>query len=319
MRVMITGAAGFLGRRLTNAILKRGTLRDADGRERQVSKLYLVDLVDVPIPRDAGVAIERIKGDLADPGFVKSLCETDFDSLFHMASFLTFRAEQDPDLAYAVNVTALRNLIDSRNGGEKIVFTSSIAVYGSTTPKVVDDNAPHQPETVYGCHKAISELLIADASRRKRIDGRCLRLPIVLTRPGTPQPAISDRVASIVREPLNGIDVVAPLRPDTQLALSSAGAVVDALLKLHDLSVADLPVGRAFNLPSLVVTAQEIAAAAARLGAKGTVKFEPDETLQAVVDGWPVQLISERATALAITADVDIDALVSDYLKHKDD
>src|SRR5690606_20716987 len=105
----------------------------------------------------------------------------------------------------------------------------------------------------------------------------------------------------------------------TQLALSSAGAVVDALLKLHDLSLADLPVGRAFNLPSLVVTAQEIAAAAARLGAKGTVKFEPDETLQAVVDGWPVQLISERATALAITADVDIDALVSDYLKHKDD
>src|SRR5690606_9169186 len=104
MRVMITGAAGFLGRRLTNVILKRGTLSDADGRERQVSKLYLVDLVDVPIPRDAGVEIKLIKGDLADPGFVKSLCETDFDSLFHMASFLTFRAEQDPDLAYAVNV-----------------------------------------------------------------------------------------------------------------------------------------------------------------------------------------------------------------------
>lgn len=318
-RVMITGAAGFLGRRLTDAILKKGALKGTGGRERQVSKLYLVDIVDAPLPRSADIEIESVKGDLGDARFVDALCKTDFDSLFHLASFLTFHAEQDPDHAYTVNVTALRKLIDSCNFPAKIVFTSSIAVYGSTTPKVVDDYAPHQPETVYGCHKAISELLIADASRRQRIDGRCLRLPIVLTRPGTAQPAVSDRVASIVREPLNGVDVVAPLNPTSQLALSSAGAVVDALLKLHDLPATDLPAGRAFNLPSLTVTAEEIAAAAARHGATGTVKFEQDAKLQAVVDGWPTQLISERATAFAITADADIDALVSDYLKHKDD
>jgi nucleoside-diphosphate-sugar epimerase len=183
----------------------------------------------------------------------------------------------------------------------------------------VNDDVTPAPATTYGTHKAINELLIADYSRHGRINGRCLRLPIVLTRPGAPQPTVSDWVAGIVRNPLCGLDVIAPLAPNTTIPVISAGAVVAALIRLHNMPASDLPPNRAFNLPALTVTVAELAEAARRRGATGTIRYAPDPQVQTIVGGWPRRFVSDRATRLGIMADADLDALISDYLDHKED
>lgn len=318
-RVLITGAAGFLGRRLTRSLLRAGSLTDREGSRRPISQLCLADIVDVPAPEADGIAVEPRKGDLADPAFVAALARDGFDSLFHLASYLTLHAEQDPAAAYAVNVEALRRLIDGAEGCPKLVFTSSIAIFGGPLPDTVGDEVAPAPQTTYGSHKAINELLIADYSRHGRIDGRALRLPIVLTRPGAPQPAVSDRVAGIVREPLRGLDLAAPLAPETPVPIVSAGAAVAALAKLHDLPAEALPAKRAFNLPALTVTVAEMAAAVKRRGATGSIGYAPDPKMQAIVDGWPTRFVSDQADRLGIAPDADLDALISDHLDHRDD
>ncbi|MFD1378892.1 NAD-dependent epimerase/dehydratase family protein [Fodinicurvata halophila] len=264
-----------------------------------------------------GIEIKTRKGDLADPSFVAALAEEGFDSLFHLASYLTFHAEEDPARAFAVNVDALRRLMESADNVPKVVFTSSIAVFGGSLPESVGDEVAPQPETTYGSHKAINELLLADHSRHGQVDGRSLRLPIVLTRPGKPQPAISDRIASIIREPLQGLDMAAPLTPETAIPVSSAGAAVAALLKLHDLPSGDLPTKRAFNLPSLTVTVAEMFDAVKRYGATGKITYAADARMQAIVDGWPSRFVSHWGTRLGLAADGDLDTLISDYLDQK--
>ena len=278
----------------------------------------LADRAAIPAP-EAAFPVTPLQGDLADPAFTAELSAIGFDSLFHLASQLTFQTEQDPDGGFAANVAPLQRLIAgaARRPGPPpvVVFASSIACFGGDLPEVVGDGIPHAPQTTYGAHKAIIELLLADASRTGRIDGRSLRLPIVLTRPGAPVPAVSDQVAEILRGPLAGRDVTAPLAPDTKLPLASAGAVVAALLRLHALPAAALPPRRAFNLPALTVTAPELAEAAARAGGPGGVRFASDPALQRVVEGWPARFASETAARLGIHPEESADALARDHLE----
>ena len=189
-RILITGAAGFLGRRLTRALIQTGTAAVIDGPDPTITELCLADCVAFEPPSAPGVAVTVRNGDLADPTFVDVLAADGFDSLFHLASYLTLHAEQNPFRAYATNVEALHRLVNGVQGRPKVVFTSSLAVFGGTLPAIVNDDVTPAPATTYGTHKAINELLIADYSRHGRIDGRCLRLPIVLTRPGAPQPTV---------------------------------------------------------------------------------------------------------------------------------
>ncbi len=150
--------------------------------------------------------------------------------------------------------------------------------------------------------------------RLGRIDGRCLRLPIVVTRPGAPISAVSDRVAGILREPLRGKDLAAPLAPQTPVPIVSAGAAIAAFLRLHDLPADALPPGRAFNLPALTVTVEEMAAATARKGATGKVTYAPDAQVQRIVDGWPRRFTSATAARLGIGPDASIEAVIDDFL-----
>lgn len=317
-RVLITGAAGFLGRRLTRALLDAGSLTARDGTRQAITELCLADLAPVTSPRDGDIAVTTAQGDLADPAFVASLVDGGFDSIFHLASYLTLHAETDPAHAFAVNVEALRRLLDGAGNTPKLVFASSIAVFGGALPDRVGDDLAPMPTTTYGIHKAICELLIADYARHGRVDGRALRLPIVLVRPGAPQPVVSDRVAAILREPLDGHDVVAPLAADTLVPVISVGAVVRALIGMHDLPAEKLPLKRAFNLPALTVSVADLADAAARRGATGRVRFDPDPQMQAIVAGWPTWFVSDTADALGLAPDTDLDAVIDDYLAHRD-
>lgn len=316
-RILITGAAGFLGTRLCRMLVEKAALNGSDGVSRPVTEIHLSDIVDTTQIKAAGITITNRRGDLSDPAFVRELAEGGYDSIFHLASYLTLQAEQDPEHAYAVNVGALRHLVSTAPHCPKVVFASSIAVFGGDLPDIVDDHVAPAPATTYGAHKAINELLIADYSRHGQIDGRSLRLPIVLLRSGAAQPAVSDRVAAIVREPLNGQDTVSPLRPETRVPVASVGAVCRALLQVHDLRASTLPPRRVMNLPALTVSICDMVASVRRNAGKGDISFVEDPAMQAIVDGWPKQFRSERATLHGIRTDRDFDAIIADYLENR--
>lgn len=316
MHVLITGAGGFLGRRLTSHLLANPELADRDGTQQSISRLTLCDIAAIDAPQHDGIEIDVVSGDLADGTFISELLDLSADSIFHFASQLTLLAEQDPGQAFLTNVEALRLLLDGDGNHPKVIFTSSIAVFGGDLPRAVGDDIPHAPATSYGMHKSICELLLADYSRHGRVDGRALRLPIVVTRPGTPQPVVSDRIAALIREPLMGKQVDVPLTAETQMPIASVGAIVAALVKLHDLPTKSLPARRAMNLPSLTVSVEEIISAVERHGgSRDNYHFVDDPQMQQIVDSWPTEFVSGLASSLGLGVDDHIDNVIEDFLK----
>ena len=309
-RILITGAAGFLGNRLARDLVRRGTLNG-----QAIATLTLADLTACDTCRADNIDVQWLTGDLADPSYADRLAGQGHDTVFHLASLLTLHAEADPELAYAVSGESLRRLVAGAENGTKLIYPSSIAIHGGNLPETVGDDQNPVPATTYGTHKAINELLIADHSRAGRIDGRSLRLPIVLTRPKSVSPTVSDVVAAIIRDPLNGEDVTIPLAPETRVPVASAGTVAAALIRMAEVPKAELPDKRALNLPALSVTLRDLAEAVAGRGGTGRVRFEPDPGLQAVVESWPRAFVSEAAARLGIASDADTEALIDDFLQ----
>ncbi|PZN98043.1 MAG: hypothetical protein DCF30_15030 [Hyphomicrobiales bacterium] len=317
MRVLITGASGFLGRRLAQALLAHAETALPQTLRSRVTELVLTDRGAFEPDSSADIPVTVVAGDLADPAFCAHLAGQRFDSIFHLAASLTLDAEAAPEAAFAANVAAIGRLLPRQAGRRpRFVLASSIAVFGGRLPAVVDDDVRPRPATTYGTQKAIAELMLADMSRRGDVDARCLRLPIVLVRPGAATPAVSDRIAAIIREPLSGRDVLCPLAGDTVIPIASAGAVCRSLIALHDVSPEALPAGRALNLPSLSTSIAEIAAAVGEVGGTdaGRIRIAPDPALQAIVDGWPRRLVSSTASALGLQADASVADVIADHL-----
>lgn len=310
MRVLVLGAAGFLGSRLVGELLQRAALPGA-------APLDLL-LSDQRAPRKPWPAAVRfIEGDVLDPLLFDRLFAEPFQTVFHLAATLTIDAENDHARGLAVNVTALMRLLDrcrAQAAPPKLLFANSISTFGGPLPKVVDDFVFQAPQTSYGAQKVIGEQLIHDASRRGFVDGRILRLPIVLTHPGPPTGSVSDRVAALIREPLRGQDVVSALKPDTPIAVASVDTVIDGLLTMRDLPVSAFGATRAVNLPALSVTPAGLLDAVSRAApaaSLGRVSWQPDAALQRVVEGWPSVFTSAFALAHGIGTNQSIDALVT--------
>lgn len=334
MKVLITGACGFLGTRLARALVARGELTGPSGRPEPITELILADR-QVPaapeLPQGSRIRVRTARTDVADPTAPQALLGTGVDSVFPMAATLTVESENDFALGLAVNLHGLMALLEAlraRGNAPRLVFTSSLAAFGGPLPEVVGDGMPLTPQTSYGTQKAIGELLIDDYSRHGFIDGRCLRLPIVMTRhlgadappPGTGVPTVSGAIASIVGDRLLGRDVVCPLAPDTRIAAASAPRVIDALIAIHELPAAAFGHTRAMNLPSLSLTLEELAQASARAAERagvrvGTMRWEPDSRFQSAVDQWPRRFESVRASRAGIVADRNADEIVSAYLQ----
>ena len=315
MRILITGAGGFIGTTLLRALLQDGKLVDRSGEARDIEEILVLD---THLPPTADPRLKRLQADLASPEVLRQIAAWRPDSVFHLAAVLTSAAEQDPARALAVNVSALADLIDTignRAAPPRLIFPSSIAVFGGLLPDHVDDDHLQRPQTSYGTHKAIAELMLADATRHGLIDARALRLPIVLVHPDPPTHSVSDRIAAMVRDSAAGRPSVCPLRADTKVPVVSVQTVARNLITLHDAAPEKLRGKRALNQPSLTVSMTDIVDALARvLDSAPAIDFAPDAELKKIVDGWPKGFISTRAPSVGVTGDKSFDEIVEKYL-----
>ncbi|NYT84690.1 NAD-dependent epimerase/dehydratase family protein [Pusillimonas harenae] len=261
-----------------------------------------------------------VAGDILDPQLFESLFRHPIDAVFHLAAALTLVAENSFERGMDINIHALIRLLEAcrlQGNSPKLIFASSVSTFGGELPETVDDYVRQTPQTSYGAHKVIGEQLINDYSRRGYLDGRSLRLPIVLTHPGPPTASVSDRIASLIREPLSGQHTVCTIHPDTALAVASVDTVVRSMLKLLTVPAHAFPETRALNLPALTVTPQQITDAVVHRLAPDTsmpIEWDKDPVLQNVVDSWPSHFSSKKALELGLEPDSTVDAIIDAFL-----
>jgi nucleoside-diphosphate-sugar epimerase len=319
MNVLITGGAGFLGQKLARALLARGTLSGADGKQQQIDKLVLADVVPANDFGDARVKV--VTGDITDAQLMRSLIDADTASVFHLAAIVSGQAEADFDLGMKINLDASRLLLETcRAVGHKprVVFTSSVAVYGGQLPDMVRDDTALNPQSSYGTQKAIGELLLNDFSRKGFVDGRVLRLPTISVRPGKPNKAASSFASGIIREPLNGEEAICPVSPALRLWLLSPRRAIAALIAGHELSGAALGNSRTINLPGLSVSVADMVAALEKVGgpeAVARIRFVPDPTVERIVQSWPGAWDDSRARALGLEGDTDFESVIRAHVE----
>ena len=320
MTVLITGGAGFLGQRLAARLLAKGSVADAHGRARAIDRLVLLDTVAAPASPDPRVV--PMTGDIADPAMLERVIDTSTTSIFHLAAVVSGQAESDFDLGMRVNLDATRRMLDicrMRGHQPRVLFTSSVAVYGGTLPDPVPDTTAVTPESSYGTEKAISELLINDYSRRGFIDGRALRLPTISVRPGRPNAALSSFASGIIREPLNGQVSACPVSPDTRLWLLSPATAIECLVLGHDLPARAFGSNRCLNVPGISISVGEMVAALERVAgpeAVAHIRWERDARVEQVAGTWPAALDASRARALGFPCDTSFDDMIRQYLAH---
>ena len=320
MKVVITGGAGFLGHRLARTLLAHAFLRNRDGAPEPIEELVLFDAVEPAPIADGDDAVRAVTGDIADRALLRRVIDAGTDSVFHLAAVVSAAAEADFDLGMRANLDGTRAVLDACRALKRpprVVFASSVAVFGGDMPKTLDDATAPSPQTSYGTQKAIGELLVADYSRKGFIDGRSLRLPTIVVRPGKPNKAASAFASGILREPLSGQDAICPVASDARLWVLSPRKVVAAFRHAHDLPTAAWEGRRSLNLPGISITVDEMVEGLRRVAGAAPVariRWQPDPQIQRIVAGWPGRFDAKRARRLGFEADSDIDEIIRAFI-----
>ncbi|MCR8724563.1 D-erythronate dehydrogenase [Frigidibacter sp. ROC022] len=318
---LIIGGAGMLGSGLAARLARTGKLGD-----RAVSRLTLFDVVAPgSIPEGGAVSVGVKTGDIARPETVEALVAARPDVIFHLAAIVSGEAERDFEKGYRINLDGTRNLFEAvRKAHEsdgyhpRIVFTSSLAVFGSPLPDVIDDDHILTPRSSYGTQKAICELLLADYSRRGYFDGIGIRLPTICIRPGKPNAAASGFFSSILREPLAGLPAVLPVDPSVRHWFASPRAAVGFIAHAATVDSALLDERRNLTMPGVSATvADEIEALRAVAGdsAVELIRHEIDPAVVAIISTWPKAFDARRAEELGFTADKSFAAIIEAHIE----
>jgi nucleoside-diphosphate-sugar epimerase len=319
MKVVITGGGGFLGKKLARRILQQGSIAGADGKPTKVAELLLFDVARASGPGLDDPRVKAIAGDIANASTVRDIVQG-ASTVFHFAAIVSAGAEADFDLGYRVNLDGTRNLLEACRAlgtNPRVVFTSSLAAYGGDLPPAVTDDTPLTPQTSYGSQKSIGEFLLRDYTRKGYLRGTAVRLPTICVRTGLPNKAASTWASSVVREPLTGVDVVCPVTPQTIMVVLSPRKTVDAFMKLHDLPPEAFGPGRTLLLNGINVTAKELEQAVTKHAGNrkvGKVVWQHDPAIQAICNGWPQGISSQRSRKLGFEMDKDLDEVVRNFI-----
>ncbi|GAN76652.1 D-erythronate dehydrogenase [Acidisphaera rubrifaciens] len=319
MHILITGAAGMIGRKLTARLVAAGGIGG-----RAIEALTLLDVVEPAAPAGFGGRVVTRAADLSADGEPARAVAERPDLIFHLAAIVSGEAEADFDKGYRINLDGTRMLFDairhlSADGYRpRMVFTSSIAVFGAPFPPAIGDDFALTPLTSYGTQKAIDELLLADYSRRGFMDGIGIRLPTICIRPGAPNKAASGFFSGILREPLAGQEAVLPVDEDVRHWHASPRAAVGFLMHGAEIDLAPLGARRSLSMPGLSATVGEQIAALRRVAgdrAASLIRRVPDPTVAAIVAGWPRNFDPQRALALGFRAETSFDEIIRVHIE----
>lgn len=317
-RVLIIGGGGMIGQKLAARLARNGLGGEAAPN---------VTLFDLGFPPDGAPAAERIAGDLTDASQVSRLAAGRYDVIFHLASIVSGEAEMDFVKGWHTNMVPMWQFLEALRGEHeasdgayvpRVVFSSSIAVFGAPYPDRIDDEFLSAPQTSYGAQKAACELMVSDFARKGFIDGLSIRLPTICVRPGKPNLAASGFFSGIIREPLNGQEAVLPVPDTVRHWHASPRSAARFLTHAATLDTDRLEGRRALNMPGFSCTvAEQIESLRRAAGQKAVdlIRREPDETIMRIVDGWPRDFDPARATMLGFVAERDFDEIIRVYIE----
>ncbi len=315
MHILVTGAAGMIGRKLIERLLADRALGD-----KPISRLTLHDIVP---PRAAaqGIAIAAHASDFSAPGEAEKLVAGRPDAIFHLAAIVSGEAEQDFDKGYRINLDGTRRLFEAiraqKDYKPRVVFTSSVAVFGAPFPEAIGDEFLSTPQTSYGTQKAIGELLLNDYSRRGIFDGIGIRLPTICVRPGAPNKAASGFFSNIMREPMAGQEAVLPVPDTVRHWHASPRAAVGFLVHAATMDLARLGARRCLSMPGVCVSIAEQIEALRRVAGEPAVRLikrEPDPFISSIVVNWPQNFDPRRALALGFKPDDSFEAILRTHV-----
>lgn len=320
MHIATIGAAGMIGRKLTDRLVRDGAL---DGKT--IDRLTLADVVPADSPAGFSGQADVRSGDFSDAGEIQKLVDIRPDVIFHLAAIVSGEAEADFEKGYRINMDGMRHLLEairlahlSDGYKPRLVFTSSLAVFGPPFPAIIPDEFHLTPATSYGTQKAICELLLSDYSRKGFVDGVGIRLPTICVRPGRPNRAASGFFSGIIREPLNGVEAILPVADTVRHWHASPRSAVGFLIHAAGLDTSRLGNDRSISMPGVSATVgDEIEALRKVAGEKAVslIRREPDETIQRIVGGWAEQYDPRRALELGFRADASFEAIIRAHIE----
>lgn len=316
MKIIITGGGGFLGHQLCQKILERGTLCG-----ESVGEIVLLDAFFHKPATDSRV--RQVQGDISDRATVFSAIGSKVDVIFHLASMVSGECEERFDDALRVNLDGGRNVFEAARAAEgrpRVVFASSVACYGGLDmSSMMSDLTKQLPQTTYGMTKAMCEMMVNDHTRKGHFDGRSVRLPTVIIRPGKPNAAASSWASGMFREPLNGVPCMLPIRRDQPHPMTGYRTVIESFIALAEVSEEKLGKDRAYVLPAHRVTPQIAEKVITGVASARGIRLGPivdafDARIQGIVDNWPQQVDGSRAVAIGVPQPPALEEIVGQYL-----
>jgi D-erythronate 2-dehydrogenase len=316
MKILVIGAAGMIGRKFCEALAKRPTIGG-----KPVDELTMADAIAPEEPAGAPFSVRTVAVDIASPSVAQSLLADRPEIIYHLAAVVSGEAEADFDKGYRVNLGGIQQLFEAIRGAQyrpRVVFASSIAVFGTPFPETIPEDFAPAPLTSYGTQKAIGELLLADFTRRGFFDGVGIRFPTICVRPGKPNKAASGFFSGIIREPLKGQAAVLPVTEDVRHWFASPRAAVNFLFHAGALDLDQLGSRRTLSMPGLSATVGEMIASLEIVAGPECVKLiqrEPDPGIQKIVNGWAQRVDASRAQALGFRAETSFQEIIETHVE----